>query len=210
MSEKKLIVSLCDHTGNWPKYYSEARDENGEPIYECVCVDLQGGAGPEMDVLTFEPTRQPYGVLAAPPCTFFASSGARWFNDPTRRPESGLLNAIAIVNACVRIGKMASDWWALENPIGTIASKCPNVGPKRMVFDPFQYAGFAPDPEKEAYSKRTVLYGSFNIRLPLNKVRITHEQGSSPIHRAAPSADRANFRSATPLGFAKAFFIANP
>lgn len=197
---KKLILSLCDYTGNWPYAYAELLDE-----YEVVSIDLQTGT----DVLTYEPSRQPYGVLAAPPCTYFAVSGARWFNDPIRRPKSGLDNAIAIVEACVRIGKTATNFFALENPVGTIRRHVPSIGEKLLTFNPCDYAGFAPDPLSEAYTKKTLIYGRFNANLPTNRVAIQHEKGSSPIHKAPPGPDRANFRSATPLGFAKAFFMAN-
>lgn len=198
--EKPLILSLCDLTGNWPRYYSES----GE--YEVISLDLQRGD----DVLTYTPPRRPYGVLAAPPCTYFAVSGARWFNDPVRRPKEGLENAIAVVRACIRIGKIASKFWALENPIGTITRHVPEVGKVKLRFDPCDYAGLAPESEKERYTKRTCIWGEFSLLLPFHRLSPTHEKGSSPIHRAPPGKDRANFRSATPLGFARAFFLANP
>lgn len=191
---KPLIISLCDLTGNWPKFYRES----GE--YDVISIDLQTGT----DVLTYEPPRRPYGVLAAPPCTYFASSGARWFNDPIRRPPEGMENAKAVVRACLRIGRMAEKFYAIENPVGIILREVPEIGPVKHRFDPCAYSGHVDG--EVPYTKLTCLYGNFNTRLPINYKEPT---GPNPIHHCPPGPERANFRSVTPLGFAKAFFLAN-
>ncbi len=83
------VLSLCDYTGNWSRPYREAG-------YDVRQVDLQHGD----DVRLFEALPYPVrGVLAAPPCTDFAGSGARWWEGKGQKP---LLNGLALVDACCR------------------------------------------------------------------------------------------------------------
>jgi hypothetical protein len=63
-----LILSLCDYSGVWSQPYVD-------DAYDVVRVDLKHG----QDVRLLElPDRPVHGILAAPPCTVFANSGARW------------------------------------------------------------------------------------------------------------------------------------
>lgn len=68
----KTILSLFDYSGNWPKYYKEAG-------YNVLSLDIKN----DVDITTLECTDYPftevYGILAAPPCTDFASSGAQYW-----------------------------------------------------------------------------------------------------------------------------------
>jgi hypothetical protein len=63
----KTILSLCDYSGSWSKPYRDAG-------YKVIQVDIKHG----QDVRLFEFPGQVHGILAAPPCTHLASSGARW------------------------------------------------------------------------------------------------------------------------------------
>ena len=69
---KKVILSLFDFSGRWSRPYFEA----GYDVYQ---VDIKLG----LDVLSLEPRDLPfdtvYGILAAPPCTDFAGSGAQYW-----------------------------------------------------------------------------------------------------------------------------------
>lgn len=185
----RTILSLCDYTGNWPRFYAEAG-------YRVLSFDLQNGK----DVRLLKYLREPiHGILAAPPCTEFASSGARWWKD---KGESALVDALAVVDACLRaVAIYRPAWWALENPVGRLARY---LGPPTYSFDPCDFG----DP----YTKRTQLWGQFTPPLPLfvgADLRVDATEGSK-MHRIPPSKDRANIRSATPLGFSKAFYEANP
>ena len=85
--------------------------------------------------------------------------------------------------------------------------RLPNwLGPWKMNYQPHEYAGWADDPESEAYTKRTCLWGEFNIP---EKKDVGNKRGSI-MHLVGPSEDRKNIRSATPTGFARAFFEVNP
>lgn len=177
------VLSLCDYSGAWSAPYAEAG-------YDVVRIDLQHG----QDVRLFEALPFPVrGVLAAPPCTHLASSGARWWAE---KGEAKLLEALAVVDACLRIIMVhRPQWWVLENPVGRLRTY---LGEPTMAFDPADYG----DP----YTKRTLLWGHFNkpMMAPVEAVL------GSAMWKLPPSADRQNKRSQTPEGFARAFYEANP
>lgn len=100
----RIILDLCGGTGAWSAPYRAAG-------YDVRLVTL-----PQQDVRTY---RAPYvgvwGILAAPPCTEFAGSGARWW--ATKDPAL-LAEALEIFGACWRlIQTVRPVWWALENPV---------------------------------------------------------------------------------------------
>jgi hypothetical protein len=177
----QLILSLCDYTGAWSQPY----EDDG---YEVVRVDVQHG----QDVRLLElPDKPVHGILAAPPCTMFANSGARW-----ERTTEQMLDALSVVDACCRIILMARpQWWVLENPAGKLSRY---LGPPALTFQPNHYG----DP----YTKFTCLWGNFTAP---RKSPVPATEGSK-MHRLAPSAERQMLRSVTPTGFAQAFFEANP
>lgn len=177
----QTILSLCDRTGNWSRPYEEDN-------YDVVRVDLADGK----DVRLLElPNRPIHGILAAPPCTVFANSGARW-----PRTDDAMREGLSVVDACCRIVIATQPkWWVLENPAGKLSRY---LGPPVMTFQPNQYG----DP----YTKRTCLWGRFAIP---SKTPVPATEGSK-MHLLPPSSERADLRSITPPGFARAFFEANP
>lgn len=179
-----LILSLCDYTGNWSQPYVDAG-------YQVRRVDLKG-SGEDIRLLPYIP-EPVHGVLAAPPCTVFASSGARW-----PRTEAEMTDGLALVDACLRaVAIYRPKWWALENPIG----KLPRwLGKPRMYFNPCDYG----DP----WTKRTALWGDFTPPPPSNPVPATEFFGWRNL--GGKSERTKELRSATPMGFARAFFEANP
>ena len=139
------------------------------------------------------PEYQVHGVLAAPPCTHFAGSGARWWKD---KGEDALLDGLSVVDACLRvIWATRPTWWVLENPVGRLVHY---LGLPKMYFDPWEYG----DP----YTKKTCLWGEFREprRSPVEPT------DGSKMHLVPPGPERWRIRSATPPGFAQAFFEANP
>ena len=188
--ESKTILSLCDYTGTWSEPYKEAG-------YNVVRVDIQHGD----DVRLVEVMEGVHGVIAQPPCTHFAGSGARWWES---KGEEAIIEGLQIVDACLRIIMVHRPaWWVLENPVGRLTRW---IGPWRMTFQPHEYAGWADAPESEAYTKRTCLWGEFNMP---EKKDVGNQLGSV-MHLVPPGENRQNIRSATPSGFARAFFVANP
>jgi hypothetical protein len=176
----KIILDLCGGTGAWSKPYKDAH-------YDVRLITLPGH-----DVRLYMPPRGVYGILAAPPCTHLAVSGARWWK---KKGQKALLEALSIVDACLRIVLVTEPvFWALENPVGRLVHY---LGPPKMYFNPCDYG----DP----YTKKTCLWGSFNepIQNPVRPVE------KSPIHYMPPSPKRPELRSITPPSFARAFFEAN-
>ena len=185
MRHGKIIIDLCGGTGAWSKPYKDAG-------YHVINVTL-----PEYDVRLYKPPKNVYGVLAAPPCTHLAGSGARWWKE---KGESALLEALSIVDACIRIIYItAPKFWCLENPVGRLVHY---LGKPEMYFNPCDYG----DP----WTKKTCLWGHFNrpLRNPIEPEFVTYKGGK----RFAPNYGHhkdAAVRSITPQGFAKAFFEAN-
>lgn len=181
MNDKKVILDLCGGTGAWSRPYKE----HG---YDIRLITL-----PDHDVRLYIPPNNVYGILAAPPCTHLASSGARWWK---LKGDSALLEALSIVDACLRIILITTPtFWVLENPVGRLVHY---LGRPVMYFDPCDYG----DP----YTKKTALWGKFNIP----RKNCVNPTTKSPIHYMPPSPKRSELRSITPTGFAEAFFRANP
>lgn len=180
MSEKKTILSLCSGTGAWEKPYVE----NG---YNVIPITL-----PDYDVRLYRPPENVYGILAAPPCTHLARSGARWWKE---KGEEALFEALAIVDACMRIILLAKPkFWCLENPVGRLTKY---LGKPRMYFNPCDYG--------DRYTKKTALWGNFNVPIK-NPVKPV---GKNFIHTMSLRPDRTMRRAITPAGFSQAFFEAN-
>jgi site-specific DNA-cytosine methylase len=131
----KTLLSLCDYTGNWSRPYSRAG-------YRVIVIDLKNGD----DVRLMEHINVPiHGILAAPPCTAFTTSGAQYWKKKDRSGET--LEGIAIVDACLRaVALYQPNFWALENPVGRLRRW---LGPPTFTFNPCDFG----DP----YTKRTLL-----------------------------------------------------
>jgi len=216
-NEDKIILDLCGGTGAWSKPYQDAG-------YDVRLVTL-----PEYDVRLYEPPKNVYGVLSAPPCTEF--SRARQKNRyMAEAPKRNLEAGMEIVYHCLRIISVTNPhWWALENPVGLLRSF---LGKPVFTFHPWQYG----DP----WTKHTDLWGVFNIPaivyhsqedclyslgIPIRDY--LRAKGISPSirpNKLLPSKadldkttfkytgmkeERSAFRAETPLRFARAFYEAN-
>jgi hypothetical protein len=139
-----------------------------------------------------------YGILLAPPCTSFATSGAQYW--PAKDADGRTLEGIQLVDAGLRLVAIyRPHFWALENPIGRLRRW---LGPPAFSFDPCDFG--------DAYTKRTLLWGSFQFpkKNRVEPVRVC-SQGSW-IQTLGGKSDRTKeLRSITPPGFARAFFEAN-
>jgi len=180
-SDHPVILDLCAGSGGWSEPYVAAG-------YVVERIDLLSG----IDVRFLEKGEAPvHGILAAPPCTHFASSGARWW---AGKGDEAILDGLSVVDACCRLVLLYQPkWWALENPVGRLRRW---LGPPALAFDPCDFG----DP----YTKRTLLWGNFATpeRSPVDPTE------GSKMHLMSSSWQRQ--RSVTPPGFAQAFFRANP
>ena len=178
------ILSLCDYSGIWSEPYLQAG-------YEVIRVDLKR-TGEDIRLL-HKPPQEIYGVLAAPPCTVFANSGARW-----PRTDEDYIEGLSIVDACLRFVAVCKPvFWALENPVGKLVRY---LGKPKMYFQPCDYG----DP----YTKKTALWGNFHE--PKKTPVIPTEGSKMHLLYGGKSEKTKELRSLTPEGFAQAFFEANP
>ena len=202
-----IVLSLFDLTGNMVRPWAEAG-------YECICVDIQqppgwgeiGGDGWRAktfggDIRNWLPPPEQYAfVFAFPPCTDQAVSGARWFQD---KGLAGLAGAVELVERSRDIAEWSGAEWIIENPVSTMSSywRKPDYS-----FHPGDYADFCLN---DNYSKKTCLWASPGVIMPKPARSGELPPMDDRIHKAPPGPGRANFRSATPMGFARAFFEAN-
>lgn len=188
-SNKHLtILSLCDYSGSWSQPYAD----DG---YNVIRIDLKHG----QDVRMMEYIERVHGILAAPPCTVFANSGARW-----ERTHDEMLEGLSVVDACLRLVAVCRPrWWVLENPIGKLKRY---LGKPTMMFNPCDYG----DP----YTKKTCLWGEFTPPMGMfigGNWSVEPTEGSKMHTQYGGKSDKTKeLRSITPPGFAKAFYLANP
>lgn len=192
-----LVLSLFDLTGNMVKPWADAG-------FDTLCVDIQRDG---TDILRWLPPRREYKIVFAfPPCTNFAVSGARWFKD---KGLAGLASAIELVERARDICEWCGAPWMIENPVGTLSTYWREPDHS---FEPWHFAGYEPD---NHYTKQTWLWTGNGFVMPeISPLFVGGPMfgGAEPddrIHKAPPGPHRANFRSATPMGFAKAVFEAN-
>jgi len=191
-----LILSLCDFSGVWSAPYRAAG-------YTVLQVDLKLGGDARLFKKLCEPV---HGILCAPVCTEFSAAGARHWAAKEAAGNQGLLDGLALVDACLRIVAVHKPkWWVLENPVGRLKDY---IGHHRCTFNPNEYAGYLDDSELEAYTKRTCLWGDFVIP---KKKEVPPVLGSKMWSSYGGKSERTKtLRSVTPRGFAAAFFGANP
>jgi len=197
----KTIISLFDHSGNWSQPYVDQATASGE--YDVYRFDIKDS----LDILDFDchylldtcDFGEVHGILSAPPCTDFSSSGAWTWKDKDQDGRTAhSLELVMQVLRCVEL--FGPEFWAIENPVGRLPKLIPSLG-KPWYFNPCDYG----DP----YTKKTGLWGDFN------------RQGLEALKAPVPATDnwimklgsRSEFtkeqRSVTPPGFSQAFFQAN-
>jgi len=192
----KVILSLFDYTGEWPRPYKEAG-------YHVIQIDIKHGidilSDDKYHVLDGLPKNsRVVGIMMAPPCTDFAGSGARWW--PEKDANGTTVASVQLVREGLKtVIFYKPDWWVLENPVGRLPKLVPELGQPTMYFQPCDFG----DP----YTKKTGLWGTFNIPKK-NPVKPT--EGSKMWRRYGGKSERTKeLRSITPAGFAKAFYRAN-
>lgn len=201
LNSQKVVLSLFDLSGEWSKPWAEA----GYDVYR---FDIQDD--PTVgDVNNFSSEffsdwfgdfegREIHAILAACPCTDFASSGARHF--AAKDKDGRTVSSVKLVQQTLAtIEHFKPAVWAVENPVGRI-EKLGGLPPWRLSFDP-NHIG-------EPYTKKTLLWGRFNADMPIAPVEPT--EGSKMWAKyGGKSLATKNARSVTPEGFSYSFFMAN-
>lgn len=198
------IVSLFDYTGNMLLPWAEAG-------HECTAYDLQHA--PESIHVPGEPGSIRYIhadltnplwldadlVFAFPPCDHLAVSGARWFQGKGLRKLQQAIGLFASAVESIPEGVP----YMIENPVSTISTYWRKPD---FIFHPYDYTGFC---LADNYSKKTCLWTGNGFVMPLPCRDESLGEPDDRIHQCPPGPNRANIRSATPMGFARAVFAAN-
>lgn len=204
---KSIVISLFDKTGNAVRPWADAG-------YKCFCYDIQHKDLRDDGNITFVPwdalwPTGPYVlehvtdvafVFAFPPCTHLAVSGARWFKGKGLRALSESIEMFAVA---AEICETSGAPYLIENPVSTISSYWRKPD---HTFHPYEYSSFDLN---DNYTKKTCLWTGGGFVMPEKEANMNLGAPDNRIHTAPPSDDRANFRSATPMGFARAVFLAN-
>jgi hypothetical protein len=200
-------VFLCDLSGHMAKPWADAG-------VECWCVDVQHSIRADRvegnihyvwgDVRSWRPPPGRRWVFGAAftPCTDVAGSGSRdWEKKGGYLLRDGLEMFEAARQSLAWSGAPAM----LENSVGFFSS-IPHIGKPDHYFHPWQYAALCED---DNYTKKTCIWSLNGFVMPQPEPAPWLGEPDDRIHKATPGEDRANFRSATPMGFARATFKAN-
>ena len=122
-------------------------------------------------------------MIAHPPCTHLAVSGARWFKDKQQEQEEALEFVSTLMN--VSIAKIC-----IENPVSIISSK---IRKPDQIIQPWQFG--------HGETKKTCLW--LKGLSPLTPTDIV-EGREARIHKMPPSENRWKERSRTFEGIARA------
>ncbi len=173
------VLVACEYSGK----VRDAFKARGHDAWSCdlLPTDVEGQhiQGDVLDVLD-----QGWDLMIAhPPCTHLAVSGARWFKDKRKEQLESLEFVKALLEAPI-------DRIALENPISIISSK---IRKPDQIVQPWQHG--------HGETKATCLWLKGLPKLePTNIV----EGRDARVHKMPPSKDRWKLRSETYTGIAKA------
>lgn len=190
------VLSLCDLSQNVLRPWVEAG-------FCCVSVDVQSYSRlPQVAERIIGDVRDLVGkieasiVVAFPPCTHLASSGARHWK---AKGDAAFQDAKSIVDACRQI--IGDSHGFIENPRGRITSI---LGMSDAVFHPWHYTEYELG---DAYTKETRLWLYGRAVCPRASVAnntVVRENVIDGLRRNDPF-----MRSITPMGFSRAFYEAN-
>lgn len=156
--------------------------ERGHDAFSCDLLPCSGGHDEwhlKMDV-SDELIHKWDLIIAFPPCTDLAVSGARWFKDKDQKPAIDFFLRFTILNCK----------WAIENPIGIMSTRYRKPD---QIIQPWQFG--------HGETKATCLWLNGLPKLqPTNIV----EGREGRVWKMAPSPERAKMRSKTYSGIAKA------
>lgn len=198
MNRDKIILHLCAS-----KYGSDTRDYR-EAGYDVRLITE------DIDVRTYKPPRNVYGIIANPPCTMFSIARQRAATPRDLRAGMELVIAcLDIIWECMyelpdgRL-KPHLKFWAIENP---------GTGLLRYFLGKpaFEYS---PDQFGDEHTKRTALWGNFNepvrplMRMTLTKGNSLAADRYNPMN-VKDRKERTDLRSIASPYFTKAFFLAN-
>ena len=180
MKRSRVLVA-CEFSGT----VRQAFRALGHDAWSCDLLPAADGSDYHLqgDALQWA-SGEPWDLMIAhPPCTHLAVSGARWFKDKQTEQEEALEFVRLLLDAPIpRI--------ALENPVSVISSK---IRKPDQVIQPWQFG--------HGETKATCLWLK---NLPKLTPTDIVDGRDNRIHRLPPSPDRWKLRSITYTGIAQA------
>ncbi len=174
------VLIACEFSGVVRRAFAAI----GHEAWSCDLLPAEDGSPNHFQADCLDYIRGSWDLLIAhPPCTHLAVSGARWFKDKIREQAEALEFVRALLNAPIqRI--------ALENPVSVISSK---IRKPDQVIQPWQHG--------HGETKATCLWLK---NLPALQPSNIVEGREGRVWKMAPSPDRWKERSRTLPGIAKA------
>ncbi len=174
----KILVA-CEYSGT----VRDAFIRKGHDAWSCDLLPSDT-EGPHFQCDVFDVMYRGWDMMIAhPPCTHLAVSGARWFKDKKEEQEEALTFVRFLLSAPI-------EKIALENPISIISTR---IRKPDQIIQPWQFG--------HGETKATCLWlKGLNPLKPTNIV----DGREARIHKLPPSADRWKIRSKTYQGIADA------
>lgn len=173
------ILIACEFSG----IVREAFKAKGHNAWSCDLLDTEI-PGQHFICDVREILNDPWDLMIAhPPCTHLAVSGARWFKDKEKEQQEALEFVQMLLDA--PINKIA-----LENPISIISSR---IRKPDQIIQPWMFG--------HGETKKTCLWLK---NLPLLKPSNIVKGREGRVHNMSPSPERWKDRSRTYLGIAEA------
>ena len=174
-------------------------------------------------------------VAGFPPCTDVAVSGALWWAGKAEKDRYFQCKATRVAEQCKAIGELSGAPWMFENPKSAFGGI---FGKPQHKFDPWHFTALAPEDNytKETWLwsgngfqmpghcvlpevARAVALVKLTagrmvpkrkaLELLPDDALVADWYPDNRIHQCPPGPERANIRSATPLGFSRASFRVN-
>lgn len=211
LAQRGTVISLCDLTGHFVEpwvaagYRAVLVDPQHEMNTDCTRVEKIAGTILDATPRLAEIIRTEEVVFVAgwPPCTDVAVSGSRWFASKGEVDPHFQAKAALIAEQCRMVGKLTGAPWFFENPVSVFSSI---FGKPDHTFNPCDFTGHHAN---DNYTKKTCLWSGNGFSMPEPFKDASLGKPDNRIHFCPPGPERANIKSATPLGFSRAVFLAN-
>lgn len=186
------ILIACEFSGTVREAFARLTNPDGSPKHDVVSCDLlptetecaKNSIHIQGDVLELLYSGLHWDLMIAhPPCTHLAVSGARWFKDKITEQAEALQFVQYLMQAPI-------EKICIENPVSIISSK---IRKPDQIIQPWQFG--------HGETKATCLWLK---QLPLLRPTDRVSGREARVHNLPPSKDRAKVRSVTYPGIARA------
>ncbi len=174
------VLVACEFSG----VVRRAFRAKGHDAWSCDLLPAEDGSEYHFQSDVLDQLHRPWDMMIAhPPCTYLASSGARWFKERLPAQKDAIHFARVLLSSWVP--KIA-----LENPIGVLST---HIRKPEQIVQPWMFG--------HGETKATCLWLK---NLPRLQPTLVVEGRYARIHREPPSSDRWKNRSRTYEGIASA------